>query len=167
MCFGKVYRKDEIDRSHYPVFHQIDGLYICRKDKKIIGIPELTEVLVDITKNIYGADVEYKISEDTFPFTDPSIQVAIKGNDQWLEVLGAGVVHTQVLKNLGIDPSIYNGWAFGFGLERLAMIKMEIPDIRNFLVNRQKNNEPIQRFKQPFPGNQQISDDLSRHFFYC
>ena len=112
------------------MFHQIDGLYICRKDKKIIGIPELTEVLVDITKNIYGADVEYKISEDTFPFTDPSIQVAIKGNDQWLEVLGAGVVHTQVLKNLGIDPSIYNGWAFGFGLERLAMIKMEIPDIR-------------------------------------
>ena len=130
LCFGKVYRKDEIDRSHYPVFHQIDGLYICRKDKKIIGIPELTEVLVDIAKNIYGADVEYKISEDTFPFTDPSIQVAIKGNDQWLEVLGAGVVHTQVLKNLGIDPSIYNGWAFGFGLERLAMIKMEIPDIR-------------------------------------
>lgn len=132
LCYGKVYRKDEIDRSHYPAFHQIDGLYICRKDKKIIGIPELTEVLVDIAKNIYGADVEYKISEDTFPFTDPSIEVAIKGNDQWLEVLGAGVVHTQVLKNLGIDPSVYNGWAFGFGLERLAMIKMAISDIRIF-----------------------------------
>ncbi len=134
LCYGKVYRKDEIDRSHYPVFHQADGLYICRKDKKIIGIPELTEVLVDIAKNIYGVDVEYQISEDTFPFTNPSIQVAIKGkgNGQWLEVLGAGVVHTQVLKNLGIDPEVYNGWAFGFGLERLAMIKMDISDIRIF-----------------------------------
>lgn len=132
LCFGKVYRKDEIDRSHYPVFHQIDGLYICRKDKKIIGIPELTKVLVDIVKTIYGAEVEYQISEDTFPFTDPSIQIAIKWRNQWLEVVGAGAVHTRVLKNLGIDPSVYNGWAFGFGLERLAMIKMEIPDIRIF-----------------------------------
>lgn len=132
LCFGKVYRKDEIDRSHFPVFHQIDGLRICRKDKKIIGIPELTEVLVDIAKNIYGADVEYKISEDTFPFTDPSIEIVIKWENQWLEMVGAGVVHTQVLKNLGIDPAVYNGWAFGFGLERLAMIKMEIPDIRIF-----------------------------------
>jgi phenylalanyl-tRNA synthetase alpha chain len=132
LCYGKAYRKDEIDRSHYPVFHQIDGLYLCRKDKKIIGIPELTEVLVDIAKNIYGAEVEYQISEDTFPFTNPSIEVAIKGDNQWLEILGAGVVHTEVLKNFGINPSVYNGWAFGFGLERLAMIKMGIPDIRIF-----------------------------------
>ena len=132
LCFGKVYRKDEIDHSHCPVVHQIDGLYICRNDVKIIGIKELTEVLVDIAENIYGAGVEYKISEDTFPFTRPSIQVAIKGSNQWLEVLGAGVVHAEVLKNLGIQPSVYNGWAFGFGLERLAMIKMEIPDIRIF-----------------------------------
>jgi len=132
LCYGKTYRKDEIDRSHYPAFHQIDGLYICRKDKKIIGIPELTEVLIDIAKSIYGADVEYQISEDTFPFTNPSLQIAIKGKSQWLEIVGAGVVHTQVLENLGIEPSIYNGWAFGFGLERLAMIKMEIPDIRIF-----------------------------------
>ncbi|MFA5084168.1 MAG: hypothetical protein WC475_02185 [Candidatus Paceibacterota bacterium] len=132
LCYGKVYRKDEIDRSHYPVFHQIDGLYICKKEKKEIGIPELTEVLVDIAKNIYGNDVEYKILDDTFPFTDPSIQVIITWKNQCLEVLGAGVVHTQVLKNLGIDPWVYNGWAFGFGLERLAMVKMEIPDIRIF-----------------------------------
>jgi phenylalanyl-tRNA synthetase alpha chain len=132
LCYGKVYRKDEIDRSHYPVFHQVDGLYLCRKDKKIIGIPELTEVLVDIVKNIYGAEVKYQISEDTFPFTNPSIQIAIKWGNQWLEVVGAGAVHTEVLKNLSINPSVYNGWAFGFGLERLAMIKMEIPDIRIF-----------------------------------
>lgn len=132
LCYGKVYRKDEIDRSHYPVFHQVDGLYICRKDKKNIGIPELSEVLVDIAKNIYGVDVEYKIQEDVFPFTNPSVEVVIHWGEKWLEIVGAGVVHTQVLKNLGIDPEIYNGWAFGFGLERLAMIKMEIPDIRIF-----------------------------------
>ena len=148
LCYGKVYRKDEIDRSHYPVFHQIDGWYVCRKDKKIIGIPELTEVLVDIAKHIYGADVKYKISEDTFPFTDPSIEMAIRLNGSaslgfardeslttsgsWLEILGAGVVHVEVLKKLGLDPNVYNGWAFGFGLERLAMTKMNIPDIRIF-----------------------------------
>lgn len=147
LCYGKVYRKDEIDRSHYPVFHQIDGLYVCRKDKKIIGIQELTEVLVDIAKNIYGQDVEYKIQEDIFPFTNPSVEVVIHWGEKlrrpagsesrpeasgWLEIVGAGVVHTQVLKNLGFGPEIYNGWAFGFGLERLAMIKMEIPDIRIF-----------------------------------
>ena len=158
LCYGKVYRKDEIDRSHYPAFHQIDSFYICRKDnpvrsrppiaggtataasgrsasngvKKIIGIPELSEVLVDIAKNIYGPAVEYKIQEDTFPFTNPSEEVVIHWGEKWLEIVGAGGIHTQVLKNLGIDPEIYNGWAFGFGLERLAMIKMEIPDIRIF-----------------------------------
>ncbi|MDO8557513.1 MAG: hypothetical protein Q7R98_03585 [Candidatus Jorgensenbacteria bacterium] len=132
LCYGKVYRKDEIDRSHYPAFHQIDGWYVCKKDKKIIGIPELTEVLVDIAKNIYGADVKYKISEDTFPFTNPSIEMAIQLNGNWLEILGSGVVHTEVLKKLGLDPDVYNGWAFGFGLERLAMTKMNIPDIRIF-----------------------------------
>lgn len=132
LCYGKVYRKDEIDRSHYPAFHQIDGWLVAKKEKKIIGIPELTEVLVDIAKHVYGEDVKYKIAEDTFPFTDPSIEMAIQLNGNWLEILGAGVVHTEVLKKLGLDPAIYNGWAFGFGLERLAMPKMNISDIRIF-----------------------------------
>lgn len=131
LSHGKVYRKDEIDRNHFPVFHQVDGLYICKKDKKIIGIPELKEILTAIVKAIYG-DIEYRFLEDTFPFTDPSTQIEIKKGDAWLEVVGAGVVHMQVLKNLGVDPSLYNGWAFGFGLERLAMVKMAIPDIRVF-----------------------------------
>lgn len=135
LCYGKVYRKDEIDRSHYPAFHQIDGWYVCRKNKKIIGIPELTEVLVDIAKHIYGDGVKYKISEDTFPFTDPSIEMAIQLGENWLEILGAGVVHTEALRKLGVDPNEYNGWAFGFGLERLAMTKMNIPDIRIFWSN--------------------------------
>ncbi len=132
LAHGKVYRKDEIDRNHFPVFHQVDGLYICKKDKKAIGIPELQEVLTAITKTIYGESITYRFLEDTFPFTDPSTQIEIQQGDQWLEVVGAGVVHTQVLRNLGIDPEVYNGWAFGFGLERLAMAKMHINDIRVF-----------------------------------
>lgn len=132
LAYGKVYRKDEIDRNHFPVFHQVDGLYICKKDILKLGLPELQEVLSAITKAVYGNDITYRFLEDTFPFTDPSTQIEIRQGDRWLEVVGAGVVHTQVLKNLNIDPEIYNGWAFGFGLERLAMAKMNIPDIRVF-----------------------------------
>jgi phenylalanyl-tRNA synthetase alpha chain len=138
LAHGKVYRKDEIDRSHFPVFHQVDGLYICKKEKKALGIPELQEVLSAITKAIYGEGIVYRFLEDTFPFTNPSTQIEIKisekekAEERWLEVVGAGVVHTQVLRNLDIDPEVYNGWAFGFGLERLAMVKMQIPDIRVF-----------------------------------
>ena len=132
LSYGKVFRKDEIDRNHFPIFHQVDGLYICRKEKQTLGIPELQGVLTAITKAVYGESVEYRFLEDTFPFTDPSTQIEIKQGDSWLEVVGAGVVHTQVLTNLGIDPEVYNGWAFGFGLERLAMIKMGISDIRVF-----------------------------------
>lgn len=132
LSFGKVFRKDEIDRSHYPVFHQVDGLYICKKTKKEIVLNDLQDVLVDIAKHIFGEKVRYQILDDTFPFTDPSTQIEIEHNGRWLEIVGAGIVHTQVLKNLNIDPEEYNGWAFGFGLERLAMIKMGIDDIRVF-----------------------------------
>ncbi|OGM91097.1 hypothetical protein A2999_00980 [Candidatus Wolfebacteria bacterium RIFCSPLOWO2_01_FULL_38_11] len=135
LSYGKVFRKDEIDRNHFPVFHQIDGLYICKKEKKIIGISELQEVLAAITKAIYGDSIVFRFLEDTFPFTEPSTQIEMQRGDKWLEIVGAGVVHTQVLSNLGIDPSIYNGWAFGFGLERIAMAKMNIPDIRIFWSN--------------------------------
>ncbi len=127
---GIVFRKDEIDKHHFPAFHQIDGLYICRKDQKIINQKELEDVEIDIAKSIFGQDVEYKFLVDSFPFTDPSIEMDIKFNGDWLEVVGSGLVHTQVLKNFGLDPEVYNGWAFGFGIDRLAMIKMDIPDIR-------------------------------------
>lgn len=132
LSFGKVFRKDEIDRNHFPVFHQVDGLYISKKEKKEIGLKDLQDILVDIAKNIYGPAVKHNILEDTFPFTDPSTQIEIQKGDTWLEIVGAGVVHKKVLSNLNIDPEIYNGWAFGFGLERLAMLKMNIPDIRIF-----------------------------------
>ena len=126
---GIVFRKDEIDKHHFPAFHQIDGLYICRKSKKVITQEDLKEVQIDLAKSIFGQDIEYKFLVDTFPFTDPSVEMDIKFNGAWMEVNGAGLVHGQVLKNFNLDPGIYNGWAFGFG-DRLAMIKMGISDIR-------------------------------------
>ena len=127
---GIVFRKDEIDRKHFPAFHQIDGLYICRKSDKGLAQKDLEDVLIDIAKSIFGQDIEYEFAVDSFPFTDPSVEMRLKFGDQWMEVLGSGLVHQQVLKNFGLDPEVYNGWAFGMGIERLAMVKMEIPDIR-------------------------------------
>jgi len=129
---GIVFRKDEIDKSHFPAFHQIDFLYICRKEQKIITKKDLEDVQSDSAKAIFGQSVEYRFLVDSFPFTDPSVQLELKFNKQWMEVTGAGLVHTQCLKNFGLDPEIYNGWAFSFGIERLAMIKMGISDIRIF-----------------------------------
>jgi phenylalanyl-tRNA synthetase alpha chain len=126
---GIVFRKDEIDRSHYPAFHQIDGLLICKKEKKIITQDDLKKVQVDLAKSIFGPDSDYRFIEDTFPYTVKSLEMDIKFNGDWMEVNGAGLVSPIVLKNFGLDPNIYNGWAFGFG-ERLAMIKMDINDIR-------------------------------------
>lgn len=129
---GIVFRKDEIDRKHFPAFHQIDGLFICKKEEKVITLDDLKEVETEMTKAIFGNDIEYRFLVDSFPFTDPSVQIEIKFNNDWLEVVGSGLVHQQVLQNLGLDPKKYNGWAFGFGLERLAMVKFGIPDIRVF-----------------------------------
>ncbi|MFA5878154.1 MAG: hypothetical protein WC845_02185 [Candidatus Staskawiczbacteria bacterium] len=130
LSIGIVFRKDEIDRNHFPAFHQIDGLYICKKEQKVITQKDLEDIEVDIAKSVFGENLEWKFVVDSFPFTDPSVELDIKFNDQWMEVTGSGLVHKQVLKNLGLDPEVYNGWAFGFGLDRLAMVKMEIPDIR-------------------------------------
>ncbi len=149
LSHGKVYRKDEIDRQHMNVFHQMDGWYLCRRADHVITIDDLQEVLVEIARAIFGEDVEYRFDTDEFPYTDPSIEMEIIVGDspsqrsgplrrsdseaseaKWIEVLGAGVVRRSVLKNLGVDPEEYNGWAFGFGLERLAMISMDLPDIR-------------------------------------
>ncbi|MFA7252266.1 MAG: hypothetical protein WC027_00175 [Candidatus Paceibacterota bacterium] len=126
---GIVFRKDEIDRHHFPAFHQIDGLYICKKSQKIITLDDLKEVQIDMAQGVLGKEIEYKFLEDAFPFTTPSLEMDVMFNGDWMEVNGAGLVHPQVLKNFGLDPEVYNGWAFGFG-DRLAMIKMEIPDIR-------------------------------------
>lgn len=128
--FGKVYRKDEIDRNHMNVFHQIDGWYLVPKDQKVLGAEDLQKVLVDIAKAIFGQDIKYRFNPDTFPYTDPSLEMEVEVNGQWVEVLGSGVVKGSVLDKLGVDSSAWNGWAFGQGLERLAIISMELPDIR-------------------------------------
>ena len=126
---GIVYRKDEIDRHHFPAFHQIDGLYICKKDTKKITQNDLKAVQLDLATGIFGKGIEYQFLEDDFPYTVESLEMDIMFNDNWLEVNGAGLVNPIVLRNFGLDPEVYNGWAFGFG-ERLAMIKMSISDIR-------------------------------------
>ncbi len=130
VCYGKTYRKDEIDRNHMNVFHQIDGWYLTPKSTKIITIEDLKQVLLEIVYAIYGKDVKYRFLEDTFPFTDPSIQIEIEQGGNWMEVVGSGIVRPVVLKNLGVNPDEYNGWAFGFGLERLVMSNLKLPDIR-------------------------------------
>jgi len=130
LSHGKVYRKDEIDKNHMNVFHQMDGLFICRREEKKIGAPELEGILSKIAKAIYGSDIKYRFNKDTFPYTDPSLEMEIEIGGRWIEVLGSGVVHDKVLDTLGVDSKIYNGWAFGFGLERLAILSMELPDIR-------------------------------------
>ncbi|KKS43966.1 MAG: Phenylalanyl-tRNA synthetase, partial [Parcubacteria group bacterium GW2011_GWA2_42_18] len=130
LAYGKVYRKDEIDRNHMNVFHQMDGWYLIPREQKIITSTDLEDVLVKIAHAIFGSDIKYRFNKDTFPYTDPSIEMEIEKNGKWIEVVGAGVVSGKVLEKLGVDSKQYNGWAFGFGLERLAILSMELPDIR-------------------------------------
>ena len=127
-CYGKVYRKDEIDRHHMNVFHQMGGLYLTPDSQKNTTFDDLKSVLVLIVKSIFGQDVNYRFVDETFPYTDPSIEVEVEINGKWMEIVGSGLPKKTVLSNFGLEG--YNGWAFGFGLERLAIIKMDIPDIR-------------------------------------
>lgn len=129
-CFGKVYRKDEIDRRHMNIFHQIDGWYLAPKDQEEITRDTLSKVLIQIAQAVFGPGVKYRINDDKFPYTDPSLEMEIEVDGKWVEVLGSGVVKGSVLDKLGVDSTKYNGWAFGFGLERLAIISMSLPDIR-------------------------------------
>jgi phenylalanyl-tRNA synthetase alpha chain len=124
---GDVYRKDEIDSCHYPVFHQMEGVCIVDNDKDVND--ELLKVLDGLVNHLFPG-CEYRINEDYFPFTDPSIEVEVKFNGEWLEILGGGIMQKQILDNCGITDR--KAWAFGLGLERLAMILFKIPDIRYF-----------------------------------
>ncbi len=132
LSWGKVYRKDEIDRQHMNVFHQMDGWYLVPREQKVITTEDLKDILIKIAYAVFGKDIKYRFNKDVFPYTDPSLEMEIKkaGSDKWIEVLGSGVVRGSVLDKLGVDSSKYNGWAFGFGLERLAITSMELPDIR-------------------------------------
>lgn len=129
-CFGKVYRKDEVDRKHMNVFHQIDGWYLVPKSLKTIDQKDLEEALANIAKAVFGPNVKYRLNKDTFPYTDPSLEMEVEIDGNWVEVVGCGVVKGSVLEKLGVDSTNYTGWAFGFGLERLAIVSMALPDIR-------------------------------------
>jgi phenylalanyl-tRNA synthetase alpha chain len=126
ICYGKVYRKDEIDRTHMNVFHQFGAWLIAPDDVKTIGPDDLKNALADIAKNVFGAN--FRFYEHQFPYTDPSFEMETEINGKWMELVGSGLVRKSVLKNMGLEG--YNGWAFGFGLERLAIASNELPDIR-------------------------------------
>ncbi len=108
----------------------MDGLYLHPTSERTITQDELKEVLANVVKAAFGPDVKYRFNDDTFPYTHSSLEMEVDKDGQWVEVLGAGLVNPEVLKRLDVDPEQYNGWAFGFGLERLAIIGMELPDIR-------------------------------------
>jgi phenylalanyl-tRNA synthetase alpha chain len=130
ISFGKAYRKDELDRRHSNVFHNIDLWYLSPKKEKTIGLEDLKDVLTKIAASLFG-DRPLRFNKDTYPYTDPSLDMEMdKGDGKWLEILGSGVVRGSVLEKLGVDSSMYTGWACGPGLDRLAMISMDLPDIR-------------------------------------
>ncbi len=128
---GRVFRRDEMDSTHSPVFHQLEGLYV----DKNVSLAQLKGTLEIFIRKLFSSDIKIKFRPSYFPFTEPSIEVLIYKDNKWLEILGAGIVHPNVLKNCNIDPTIYSGFAFGLGIERIAMIKYNINDIRLFYEN--------------------------------
>lgn len=140
---GKVYRPDTQDATHSPIFHQIEGLYI----DKNVTMAHLKGTLELFCKNLYGEDAQIRFRPHHFPFTEPSAEVDIMcfkcsgsgcnlcKNEGWIEILGCGMVNYNVLKNCGIDPDVYSGFAFGLGLERIVMRKYNIDNLRVFYDN--------------------------------
>ena len=127
---GKVYRCDS-DPTHSPMFHQLEGLYI---DKEI-NFCHLKGILEKFVTDFFQKDIETRFRPSYFPFTEPSAELDIKFRGKWLEVLGCGMVHDNVLKNVSINSKIYSGFAFGLGIERFAMLKFDIRDLRSFYEN--------------------------------
>ena len=143
ICPGRVYRADEVDATHSPVFHQIEGLVV----DKNITMCDLKGVLEQFAHEIYGKETEVKFRPSFFPFTEPSVEVDVtcsecrgkgcrvcKGSG-WIEILGAGMVHPRVLRACGIDPEEYSGFAFGIGLDRLTTTRYKVSDIRLLFEN--------------------------------
>tara|TARA_B100000965_G_scaffold274970_1_gene232900 strand:+ start:23 stop:748 length:726 start_codon:yes stop_codon:yes gene_type:complete len=125
---GKVYRKDD-DATHLPMFHQIEGIYIDEN----INFANLKSIIFEIIEFLFGSDVEVRFRPSYFPFTEPSAEVDIRSRGgKWLEVLGCGIVNPLVLQNCNIDSNKFSGFAFGLGIERIAMLKYGVNDIREF-----------------------------------
>ncbi len=140
---GRVYRSDAVDATHSPVFHQVEGLVV----DKGVTMADLKGTLEAFIKALYGSNTKVRFRPHHFPFTEPSAEVDVscfvcggegcrvcKG-EGWIEILGCGMVHPKVLENCGIDPEIYSGFAFGLGLERIAMRRFDIDDLRLFFEN--------------------------------
>lgn len=125
---GVCYRNESTDSGHETTFLQLEGLYI----DKDVKLGHLLWILNEFYKNIYGNDTKIRFRPHHFPFTEPSIEFEMKFKGRWFELGGAGMVHPQVIKNMGIDPNKYSGFAFGPGIERPLMIKYGINDIRLF-----------------------------------
>jgi phenylalanyl-tRNA synthetase alpha chain len=126
---GSTYRK-EMDATHAPMFRQIEGLYV---DKNITMSDLIGDIRAFLSAFFEMENVELRIRPSYFPFTDPSIEVDMKWHGgKWLEIMGAGMVHPNVLRNCNVDPDVYQGFAFGFGWDRLAMLKYGLDDIREF-----------------------------------
>ena len=130
ICPGKVYRKDS-DLTHTPMFHQIEGLVV----EKDASFAQLKGLLNDFLEDFFGEKVELRFRPSYFPFTEPSAEADIRWKRNWLEVLGCGMVHPNVLEGVGVDTKEYSGFAFGLGVERMAMLKYDIPDLRAFFEN--------------------------------
>ena len=131
MAPGRVYRND-YDQTHTPMFHQIELLYV---DKKA-NFTELKGLLHDFLRAFFEEDLQVRFRPSYFPFTEPSAEVDVMGkNGKWLEVLGCGMVHPNVLRNVGIDPNEYSGFAVGMGVERLTMLRYNVTDLRSFFEN--------------------------------
>jgi len=128
ISIGKVFRNEATDATHEMQFYQIDGCMLGEN----INFSNLKGVLTKFYKTVLGEDSEIEFRPSFFPFTEPSIEVHAKFNGKWLEMMGGGMLHPNVLKNAGLDPAKVQGFAFGGGLDRIAMIKWGIPDIRFF-----------------------------------
>ena len=125
---GKVYRKDD-DATHLPMFHQIEGIYVDEN----VSFSQLKELIYQIIHSLFGEGVELRFRPSYFPFTEPSAEVDILSKEgKWLEILGCGLINPIVLKNCDIDSNKYSGLAFGLGVERIAMLKHGVTDIREF-----------------------------------
>ena len=130
ICPGKVYRKDS-DLTHTPMFHQIEGLVV----EEDASFALLKGLLNDFLEDFFGEKVELRFRPSYFPFTEPSAEADIRWKKNWLEVLGCGMVHPNVLEGVGVDTKKYSGFAFGLGVERMAMLKYDISDLRAFFEN--------------------------------
>lgn len=125
---GRVFRNDNIDATHMPLFHHIEGLVI----DKNVTISELKGTLLDYIHGYFGKDIKVRFRPNYFPFVEPGYEVDIWWDNKWLEMLGCGMIHPEVLQNMNIDPTEFSGFAFGTGVERPLMVKYKINNIRHF-----------------------------------